>query len=146
MATKKKTTVSKTAKRELVEHVSDKSFLRVVGKSKLPVLVEFSAKWCGPCRALGKVLPAIADKYADRVKVVAVDLDDCPRTTTAFKVEAVPTLVLFKAGRPVGVEEGFATRRQTEAWLEKALKVAEKPAPRKRRTAAARKPPKRQGC
>ena len=123
-ATARKAT--RKTKQELVAHVDDKSFLKVVGKAKRPVLVDLSADWCGPCRSLGKVLPAIAEKYADRVTVVKVDIDESPRAAELCQVEAVPMLVLFQAGRAVAVETGFASRRDTVDWLEKALRAAER--------------------
>lgn len=127
MATKRKVT-------DAIVHANDKSFYKAVGRGKLPVLVDFSAEWCGPCQRLGKVLPAIAEKFAGRVKVVKIDVDESPQAATLCEVEGIPRLVLFKAGRAVAVEVGFGTRASLEAWLEKALKAAEKPAkPKPRR-------------
>jgi thioredoxin 1 len=116
-----------------VVHANDDTF-RAELRSELPVLADFSASWCGPCLRLGEVLPAIASRFAGRVKVVKIDVDESPRTAARHVDEGVPTLVLFKGGEPVAVECGFGDRRNTEKWLEAALEhAAPRPARRVRR-------------
>jgi thioredoxin 2 len=97
------------------------------------VLVDFSAAWCGPCRRLGEVLPAIAERFAGRLKVVKVDVDESPKVSVRYVDEGVPTLVVFRRGKPVAVSCGFGSRRETEKWLAAALEKAARPASKKPR-------------
>ncbi|NMC68705.1 MAG: thiol reductase thioredoxin [Myxococcales bacterium] len=117
-------------------HANDETFDREVGTGDVPVLVDFSASWCGPCRRLGEVLPAIAQKFAGKVKVVKVDVDESPKVSARYVDEGVPTLVVFQRGKPVAMDCGFGTRRETEKWLEAALKQAAKPGSKKPRRPA----------
>jgi thioredoxin len=140
MATTKKRTTKRAgavtgsrSTENAVVHASDETFEREVGTADVPVLVDFSASWCGPCQRLAQVLPAIAAKFTGKVKVVKVDVDESPKSAAHYVDEGVPTLVVFKRGKPVAVDCGFGTRRETEAWLEAALKRAEKPSSKKPR-------------
>jgi thioredoxin 1 len=84
-----------------VHDVTSPDFAREVLQSDLPVLVDFAATWCGPCRMLEPVLDDLASEYADRAKVVRVDIDQSPELATSFGVSAVPTLVFFRDGEVV---------------------------------------------
>jgi thioredoxin 1 len=127
-----KTAAGRATAKEMVVHANDETFKKELA-SDTPVLVDFSASWCGPCQRLGQVLPAIAEEFADKVKVVKIDVDESPRSATRYVDGGVPTLVLFQAGKPVATDCGFGTRRETEAWLEDALKKTAKPRARKAR-------------
>lgn len=129
------TTRKRTTKKAMI-HANDETFDREVGTGDVPVLVDFSASWCGPCRRLGEVLPAIAQKFAGKVKVVKVDVDESPKVSARYVDEGVPTLVVFQRGKPVAMDCGFGTRRETEKWLEAALKQAAKPGSKKPRRPA----------
>ena len=140
MTTKKKRTTGKAAAARTaggaegaIVSANDRTFDREVGKGELPVLVDFSAAWCGPCRRLGEVLPAIAERFAGRVKVVKVDVDESPKVSARYVDEGVPTLVVFRRGKPVAVSCGFGSRRETEKWLAAALEKAARPASKKPR-------------
>ncbi|NMC69001.1 MAG: hypothetical protein GYA57_02910, partial [Myxococcales bacterium] len=91
------TTRKRTTKKAIV-HANDETFDREVGTGDVPVLVDFSASWCGPCRRLGEVLPAIAQEFAGKVKVVKVDVDESPKVSARYVDEGVPTLVVFQRG------------------------------------------------
>jgi thioredoxin len=104
-----------------VESVTDKTFAKAIARKDLPVLVDFSAKWCGPCQRLAEVLPDLAQTFAGKVHVMTVDVDANPRISSIFAAEGVPTLLLFRAGRVVGADVGFGSRQRTEAWLRAAL-------------------------
>ncbi len=90
-----------------------------VQQSAVPVLVDFFATWCGPCKMLSPVLDEIAKKYEGRAKVIKVDIDESPELASRFGVTAVPTLVVFQGGKPVQKALGFQSPRQIAAMLDK---------------------------
>ena len=87
---------------EKMVSVSDGNFQAEVEQSGLPVLVDFGATWCGPCKALGATLDGMIDKYKGKVKFCYVDIQEAPMTSQKFGVRSVPTLILFKGGTPSG--------------------------------------------
>jgi thioredoxin len=105
----------------LIVEADDKTFAELIAPGKLPVLVDFSASWCGPCQALAKVLPEVAKKYAAKLRVVKLDVDECPKTADRFAIEGVPTLLLFRDGKLIAASEGFGSRKAVEGWLTDAL-------------------------
>ncbi len=81
--------------------VTDLTFENEVLKSQVPVLVDFWAAWCGPCRAIAPVVEEIATEYAGKMKVVKLDTDESGETAQRYQVMSIPTLLLFKGGQPV---------------------------------------------
>jgi len=81
-----------------VREVNGHDFDQVVLQSKTPVLVDFWAEWCGPCRTLAPVVEAIAEQYGDAVRVVKLNVDDNPSVVQRYRVQAIPTLILFQDG------------------------------------------------
>jgi thioredoxin len=86
---------------KLVREVSDSNFNEAVLRSDRPVLVDFWAEWCGPCRGLAPTIDAVAESWAGRAEVVKLDVDANPSTTERYGVRAIPTLILFKDGEEV---------------------------------------------
>jgi thioredoxin 1 len=81
-----------------VQQVSDESFDREVLKADLPVLIDFWAPWCGPCKAIGPVVEELAKEYAGKLKVVKMNVDDNPQTPSKYGVRGIPNLIIFKGG------------------------------------------------
>ena len=84
-----------------VMEVNDDSFEQEVLNNKLPVLVDFWAPWCGPCRMVAPVVDEIAGQYVERLKVVKLNTDDSPNTAVRYQIMSIPTLLLFKGGKIV---------------------------------------------
>lgn len=107
-----------------IEHVrktSDRSFAEDVLHATKPVLVAFSAAWCGPCQALAPILDALAAEKADRLEVVKLDVDANPETTNRYGVRSLPTLLLFQGGQPVAQQAGLMPKARLAAWIDGAL-------------------------
>ncbi|WP_308429481.1 thioredoxin [Streptomyces longisporoflavus] len=103
-----------------VAEVTDTDFEGEVLKAELPVLVEFGAEWCGPCRQLAPVLGEIAREEADRLKIVQVDVDSSPQTAIAYNILSVPSLLVFRNGEPVKSMVGARPKRKLLADLAEA--------------------------
>jgi thioredoxin 1 len=101
--------------------VTDKDFEDKVTKSDGPILVDFWAPWCGPCRMADPVLDELSDEYKDKVKVAKVNVDDNPETSGKYDVMSIPTTILFKEGKEVGRQIGFAGKQAFENLIKKAI-------------------------
>ena len=102
---------------ENVLQATDSNFDSEILKSNVPVLVDFWAEWCGPCRALTPILEEIAQKFAGQVKVVKVNIDENPDSPTQYNVRSIPTLLLFKGGTLVGTQVGLSSKNALEDWV-----------------------------
>ncbi|MFI6091774.1 thioredoxin [Streptomyces sp. NPDC051218] len=107
-------------KAEGVAEVTDADFEGEVLKADLPVLVEFGAEWCGPCRQLAPVLSEIAREEEDRLKIVQLDVDHNPRTAITYGILSVPSLLVFRGGEPVKSMVGARPKRKLLADLAEA--------------------------
>lgn len=101
-----------------LQEVSERDFVNEVIKSKVPVLVEFGADWCGPCKVVAPELKALANELEGKAKVVSVDIDRSPVLARELGVQAVPTFVVFDKGRPVGAHSGAMKKTQLRELIE----------------------------
>lgn len=106
---------------EAIAIVSDDNFEAEVLQHDKPVLVDFWAQWCGPCKAIAPILEEIVAAYGDKVKVAKIDVDDNPQTPAKYGVRGIPTLMLFKNGEIDQTKVGALTKSQLEAFLDSAL-------------------------
>ena len=101
--------------------VTDQSFETDVLKAPGPVLVDFWADWCGPCKAIAPALEEIGAEYAGKLTVAKVNIDENPMTPNNYAVRGIPTLILFKDGKPVSTKVGAAPKSALKQWVESAL-------------------------
>lgn len=106
---------------EHISHVTDDSFEDDVLKASGPVLVDFWAEWCGPCKMIAPVLEELAEEYADKIKVCKMDVDANPDTAPKFNVKGIPTLILFKNGNVEARKVGALSKSQLSAFIDSTI-------------------------
>ncbi|MCC2595309.1 thioredoxin TrxA [Pusillimonas sp. MFBS29] len=106
---------------ESIKHVSDASFEADVINSDVPVLVDYWAEWCGPCKMIAPLLDEAAKQYGDRVIIAKVNVDENPDTAAKFGVRGIPTLMLFKDGKATATKVGALSKSQLSAFLDESL-------------------------
>ena len=104
-----------------IVHVSDSSFEQDVLKSNVPVLLDFWAEWCGPCKMIAPILDQIAAEYTGKVVVAKINVDENPKTPMKFNVRGIPTLILFKNGLLEGQKIGAVRKADVAAFLDSKL-------------------------
>ncbi len=106
---------------ETLQEVSDQDFDEIVLQSEVPVLVDFWAPWCGPCKAIGPMIDQMAQQYEGRIRMTKMNVDDNTATPARFGIKSVPTVMLFKDGRLFEQITGLVSRSALEKAVEKLL-------------------------
>jgi thioredoxin 1 len=101
--------------------VSDTTFDAEVKNSDIPVVVDFWAEWCGPCKQIGPALEELSEEFDGKVKVVKVDVDQNPNTAAAMGVRGIPALFIFKDGAPISNRAGAAPKAALKSWIEDSI-------------------------
>jgi len=104
-----------------ISHVTDASFEQEVLKASGPVLVDFWAEWCGPCKMIGPVLEEISGEYAGKLKITKLNIDENPQTPPKYGIRGIPTLMLFKNGQVEATKVGAVSKSQLAAFIEGSL-------------------------
>jgi thioredoxin 1 len=104
---------------ELIQYLSDASIKDYVGKSDVPVVVDFWAEWCGPCKMIAPVVEELAAEYQGKVAVAKLNVDENRSTPTELKVISIPTLIIFKGGQEIERSIGFKTKKELKAIIDK---------------------------
>ena len=102
-------------------HVNDKDFTVEVLNADLPVLVDFWATWCGPCRSISPIVEELAKEFTGRIKMTKLNVDENPATPSQYGVRGIPTLILFKDGKILDQIVGAVPKARLKAMIEKAL-------------------------
>ena len=104
-----------------MEMINDTNFEAEVLKSDKPVLVDFFATWCGPCRQMLPIVTELADELASQLKVFKMDVDEAPKTPEKYDIASIPTLILFKGGQPVATHNGAIPKSELKTWIQSHL-------------------------
>lgn len=101
-----------------ITHITDNSFEQEVLKAEGPVLVDYWAEWCGPCKMIAPVLEEIAKEYQDKIKVTKLNIDENPATPPKYNIRGIPTLMMFKDGDVEATKVGALSKSQLSAFIE----------------------------
>ncbi|MGF6710697.1 thioredoxin 1 [Luteibacter sp. W1I16] len=106
---------------EKITHTSDAAFQKDVLDSDTPVLLDFWAEWCGPCKSIAPVLDQLADQYDGKLKIVKINIDENQNTPRQFGVRGIPTLMVFKGGKVEATQIGAVGKSQLDQMIQKAI-------------------------
>ena len=105
-----------------MEIVNDTNFETEVLKAEKPVLVDFFATWCGPCRQMLPIVTELSEEMANTVKIVKLDVDEAGGSAEKYEIQSIPTMILFKNGQVKAVRNGASTKAELQSWLNDNLK------------------------
>ena len=104
-----------------ITHITDSNFEQEVLNSDQPVLVDYWAEWCGPCKSIAPVLDEIATEYAGKLKIAKLNIDDNPNTPPKYGIRGIPTLMIFKSGEVHATKVGALSKSQLTAFIDQSI-------------------------
>ena len=102
-------------------HLSDDTFQKEVIESSIPVLVDYWAEWCGPCKMITPILDDLVSEYDGKLKIAKLNIDENPQTPTKFGIRGIPTLMIFKDGNPEATKVGALSKSQLTAFIDSTI-------------------------
>jgi len=105
----------------MTKQIKDNEFESEVINSKLPLLIDFWAEWCGPCRMLSPILDQLSEEMEGKVKIVKMNIDENPETPSKFGVRGIPTMLLFKEGKQIATKVGAQPKNALQEWINSSL-------------------------
>ena len=105
------------SKEKIMEIINDSTFENEVLKSDKPVLVDFFATWCGPCRQMLPIVTELSEEMSDKIKIVKMDVDESPKTPETFAIQSIPTLIIFKDGKVMDQKTGAMPKSALLEWI-----------------------------
>ena len=106
---------------ENISHISDDNFEQEVLQSEQPVLVDYWAEWCGPCKMIAPILVEIAGEYEGKLKITKLNIDDNPNTPPKYGIRGIPTLMIFKNGNAAATKVGALSKSQLTAFIDQSI-------------------------
>ena len=106
---------------EKITHITDSTFEQEVLQNDQPVLVDYWAEWCGPCKMIAPILDEIADEYQGKLKITKLNIDDNPATPPKFGIRGIPTLMIFKGGDVAATKVGALSKSQLAAFIDQSI-------------------------
>ena len=104
-----------------VQSIKDDAFESEVVNSSIPVLIDFWAEWCGPCKEIGPILEEISNEMGNKIKIIKINFDENPNTPNQYGVQSIPTLIIFKKGEPIATKVGSAIKSELLTWIETSI-------------------------
>lgn len=104
-----------------IKYVNDQDFKQAIESAQNPVLIDFWAEWCGPCKMMNPVLESLAQDLEGTITVAKVNVDENPEIAKRYNIRGIPTLMLFSNGEPIAQRSGAASRKQVQAFVDQAL-------------------------
>tara|TARA_B100000029_G_scaffold492377_1_gene553577 strand:- start:8736 stop:9056 length:321 start_codon:yes stop_codon:yes gene_type:complete len=101
--------------------INEDAFEKEVVNSKLPVLIDFWAEWCGPCKEISPLLEEISSELSEKIKIVKINIDNNPNIPNQYNVQSIPTLIIFKNGEPISTKVGSVLKSELLSWIDSSI-------------------------